>query len=591
MCGIALIINKNNTGVDASEITSMNNLASHRGPDDERYHFGSNFAFGHRRLAIVDQKNAIQPMEAEGYVVVFNGEIYNYQEIKTQLQHKNISFITDSDTEVLLKAYIHFGKDFVRLLDGMWSFLIYDPHQNAIFGSRDRFGMKPFYYARDEKRFYIASEIKQILPFLPRSIGNTPIIMDYLFGALEEHTEETFFNNILKLLPGHHLHYDLDAHTYSIEQYYDLSEAPTLPEDIPAEVFKQVNYAVQLRTQTTVKAGIMLSGGLDSSILAACLSHNDIKAIHASGSDEKDETKFASKVATHLNLALATTKPHINEWTKEVDEVINVQEEPFGSPSVIMQYKLMQFAKQDGIKILLDGQGADELFLGYRPYFFKILQTKSLSEKIELVKSNKHFVSKNYLKTILYYYFYKYDILKRLYFNRHKKYIHKSVFKYFMPEKYIQKSGSRQNMSAWQITEIQNLQLPCLLKYEDKNAMSQSIETRLPYLDHQLASLAVHIPEDWKINKEGTKYALRKAFENKLPAEIIWRKDKIGFEAPFQWLMQFKTGMLAEIKVNSFLAKIVNQKYLSETTDLSLIWRLYCLCRWSSVYNITNIYT
>ena len=590
MCAITSMIHRDGTTVAPQDLATMNNLARHRGPDGEGYFFGSNFALGHRRLAITDlHERAAQPMNLDGYVVVFNGEIYNYKTIRTALKNSGIPFSTESDTVVLLQAYKTWGTQCVTKMDGMWSFLIYDPLQNLLFGSRDRFGMKPFYYACDDSRCYIASEVRQILPFIPRQEGNTVLIIDYLLAGLEEHTQETFFKDIHKLLPGHNFIYDLKNHHLHIEPYYELRAATNLPPETPEKVSEMVRRAVILRSNTEVKTGIMLSGGLDSAILAACLPSRDIGSIHAAATGHKDESNHAQTVADHLGIAFHVFRPVMKHWQSDVDEVIKVQEEPFGSPSVIMQYKVMQEAKKNGIKVLFDGQGADELFLGYRPYFFKILTTKSLIEKVKIIRANLTFISRNWVSTFIFYCFIKYDWIKRIYFKRHKNIIHPYIQKYFRLKTCLTKHGSGQKMSDWQLLEIQKTQLPALLRYEDKNAMSQGIETRLPYLDHHLAEFAVALPDDQKINIQGTKFALRKAFEDKLPADIIWRKDKIGFEAPSEWMAEHREGMATEIKNSPLLKTIIRPRFLSSKMNDGLLWRFYCLSRWAKLYDIHQL--
>jgi asparagine synthase (glutamine-hydrolysing) len=594
MCAISAIIYQNTYDQITSDIEMMNNMAIHRGPDGEGYHFGQNFALGHRRLAITDlSEEGKQPMTIEGYTITFNGEIYNFQRIKQELTLLGVTFLRESDTEVLLQAYITWGQDCVEKLDGMWSFIIFDPKKHILFCSRDKVGMKPFYYSHGAQVFFIASEIKQILPFVKNKTANKEAIVDYLVFGLEDHLPETFFKNIFRLNPGHNLIFDLSSHTYKIFQYSSLQALPESTEMDPIDKVKTLlSNAVKLRQTTQVKIGTMVSGGLDSAIISACLTHHsDSYAIHARSTDPvQDESNYAKEVANHLGLDLHIVSPSISDWSKEIDQIIKVQEEPFGSLSVIMQHKLFEQAKRDGVKVLLDGQGADELFLGYRPYFYKSLNKYNVFQKLKIYYTSKSFISHNLIKSIVYYAFINSKALINLYIHRHKKLITPILYKLIMPKKLYKKYGLGQNMGQWQISEINQYQLPPLLRYEDKNAMSQGIETRLPFLDHAVVQLAISLPEELKINRGITKFSLRKAFEKRLPSTIVWRKDKIGFAAPNNlWFDQNLDTIHKELAQSSFLKLIVNKNINFQKTPQTLKWRLYCLSRWSQIFNVEDV--
>jgi asparagine synthase (glutamine-hydrolysing) len=225
MCGISGIINKNSKPVSYDQIKKINDLIKHRGPDDEGYYFGENFAFGHRRLSIIDLSEAgHQPMSyKDKYVIIYNGEVYNYVELKSELLNYGYDFQTKTDTEVILAAYDKWGSDCVNRFNGMWAFALYNKEKNYIFCSRDRFGIKPFYYAQTGEKFIFGSEIKQLLEYFPHRYVNESIVIDYLVTGFLEHTDQTFFKNIFKLNPACNLIYDLNNNEFKQVRYYKIN--------------------------------------------------------------------------------------------------------------------------------------------------------------------------------------------------------------------------------------------------------------------------------------------------------------------------------------------------------------------------------
>ncbi len=345
MCGISGVINKENISVENQLIKSMNDRISHRGPDGEGFFFGANFAFGHRRLSILDlSSDGSQPMVYhEKNVITFNGEIYNYIELRDELKEKGYQFYTQTDTEVILAAYDCWGEHCVERFNGMWSFVIYDKERNKLFASRDRFGVKPFYYTVSESLFAFGSEIRQLLPLLPQRKANQQILLDYLITSIEEHTNETFFEGIHKLQQGSNLIYDLSNHSYEIKKFYSLqlTDYSTVSEEKAVELYKnQLTSAVNLRMRSDVEVGTCLSGGLDSSSITALsaeslrnASTERIKAIHAKANEKEiDESEFATMVAQHTDSNLIFVAPSYDDFQTNINAIIETQEEPFGSP-------------------------------------------------------------------------------------------------------------------------------------------------------------------------------------------------------------------------------------------------------------------
>ena len=275
MCGISGIIDKVNHKIDSNILKDMNDKITHRGPDDEGFYFGDNFAFGHRRLSILDlSQDGHQPMHFnDRYTIIYNGEVYNYLELRKELKKEGYSFQSSSDTEVILASYDKWGEECVNKFNGMWSFAIYDKTKNTIFCSRDRFGIKPFYYTEINKKFIFGSEIKQLLEFRPKNIVNKSILIDYIVTRFEDYNNDTFFEGIKRLPQSHNLIYDLNNHSYEIKKYYQISfnddiENYTLDESVK-RYKSELERAVEYRLRSDVKVGTCLSGGLDSSSVAS----------------------------------------------------------------------------------------------------------------------------------------------------------------------------------------------------------------------------------------------------------------------------------------------------------------------------------
>lgn len=604
MCGISGIINHSNTAVSEKEIGDMNQLIYHRGPDGDGFYFGSHFAFGHRRLAILDlTEDGRQPMVyKEDYIITFNGEIYNYLEIKEVLVQEGYTFQSKSDTEVILAAYHFWGEACVHQFNGMWSFALYDKKKNILFCSRDRFGVKPFYYTVTDKQFVFGSEIKQLLPFLPNISCNKKVMLDYLIVGIEEYNNETFFENILKLEQGSNLIYDLNTHQFELKKYYQLTLDPALKnvkeDEAVRKYASQLNDAVMLRMRSDVEVGTCLSGGLDSSSITAISSNlmrqmdgKPIKAIHAKAEEKNiDESEFAQDVVNYCGANMEMVTPTFEDFYRVLDTVIYSQEEPFGSPSVVMQYFVLEKAREQNCIVMLDGQGGDESLLGYEKYYPAFLmEKKGLKKWTEFFNSSKNSkLSK--LDLVKYYvYFTNYSIRMNRLKKRHQ-YLKPGVLKSFQSEILRELTSNYLNIDALQKLEIGKTQLPHLLRYEDKNSMLHSIETRLPFVDYRCVEMALSMPNQYKINKGWTKYLLRKGMEGKLPDKVIWRKNKLGFNAPENtWLGKIQDEMVVAIQHSKLLQSIIDfNKMDFNKLDLRTKWRLFNIAKWEQLYFVQS---
>jgi asparagine synthase (glutamine-hydrolysing) len=599
MCGIAGIINLNHEKVQEEHLEKMLELIHYRGPDGKGSYFHNNFALGHVRLSILDLSEAgKQPMFWEDkYAIVYNGEIYNYIEIKNELCSLGYTFKTHTDTEVILAAYDKWGEGCVEKFNGMWAFVIHDKSKNILFCSRDRFGVKPFYYFSDKNKFIFGSEIKQILPHLAKNILNKKVLLDYLVMGMEAVSDETFFKDVVCLLPSHNLIFDLTSNSFKIKRYYKIEidrSVTELNEEESVKLWsKEFQRSIQYRLRSDVKVGTCLSGGLDSSTIAGFASaeyqkasSNKFTAITAVSEDQKnDESSFAQKVVQKANLEWHKIKPDIDDFKKTINEVIKVQEEPFGSPSIVMQYFVMKKAKEIGSTVLLDGQGGDETLLGYERYYPAYLLSLPLIKKIkEFFNSSEN--SKLTKKQLLLYYIYFTNAKIRIKRQKMKFSFIKKEYLEMINERMIDENSKKySNIFELQIMELESTQLPHLLKYEDKNSMYFSIETRLPFLDYKLVELSLSINNAYKIKNGWTKYLLRRVAENVLPDDVVWRKNKFGFEAPVNIWLKDKIWLVDEIKKSKIVKELISGE-IPENLDNSTLWRLFNIAGWEKQYNV-----
>lgn len=600
MCGISGIINLSDKPIDKMELEELNNKIIHRGPDSEGFYINGNVGFGFRRLAILDlSPEGNQPMSyGNNLTIIFNGEVYNYIELRDELIKLGFKFSTNTDTEVILAAYSYWGEECVTRFNGMWAFAIHDSDKNIIFASRDRFGVKPFYYARYNSQFIFGSEIKQILEITNFRKVNYTILIDYLVWGFIDHTNNTFFEGISKLAPSHNLVYDLNTNDYQIKKYFDIEKTnySGYKDDEVLRLFKDTLYdAVSLRLRSDVKVGTCLSGGLDSSSIAAIASSlnsqrnvNPFFAIHAMSSEKStDESEFAIQVQEHCSLDLAIVKPSLDDFIRNIDEVIYTQEEPFGGLSIYMQYFVMQESRKKNCVVLLDGQGGDECLLGYERYYPAIFLEQrnfnGIGEFIKGIRNSKISLIKMFGFTLYFPIFQlrKYLLIKKANFIK-GKYIAKADNSHLKMN-----SVNYFNLFNLQRQEIYSTQLPALLRYEDKNSMRHSIEARLPFLDYRMLQLSLSIPFWHKIKNGWTKFILRQSVDSLLPKSIVWRKNKKGFEAPTnEWMKYIEKDLRKEILASNLLKEILNENLNIEKLDNIQKWRLYNIAKWEKIYKL-----
>lgn len=600
MCGISGIIKRGNKPVLQQDIKAMNDLIFHRGPDDEGYFFGEAFALGHRRLAILDlSSDGHQPMHyLDKYVITYNGEIYNYLEIRDELMRDGFRFHSKTDTEVILAAYDKWGFDCVKKFNGMWAFSLFDREKNLLFCSRDRFGVKPFYYSDDEDTFVFGSEIKQVICNRHgRIFANVNSVRDFLVEGYSEHTEETFFEGVFSLPPGNNLIYSIEHHTFSREKYYLLEEDKSLSlfgeEAAAARFLENFKRSINYRLRSDVKVGTCLSGGLDSSSVAgiaakiyADKSEARFQAIHAKTKEMgMDESQHAEELASTCNIDLCIIEPTTEEFRKSIHEVVYCQEEPFRSPSVFMQYFVFKKAKELGCKVMLDGQGGDEILLGYERYFPAYLRALPFSSAIKAFFNSSKNSRLSLNELLAYFAYFSIPTLRMARIKIKFSFLKDEHLKDFSKIKRF--SESYLDIRKLQKLEIESLQLPHLLRYEDKNSMWHSIEARLPFLDYQLVETALSINNAFKIKDGWTKYILRKAMAGLIPNSILWRKNKIGFAAPEEkWTKGIHAEMRSTIASSALLKHMSKRRVDLNKIDQSTYWKLYSIAKWEYVYNV-----
>lgn len=563
MCGIAGIVSKNNQLVSFQKIETAAGCLHHRGPQGQGFWLNAqgNIALAHLRLSIIDlSQAAAQPMKYRNrYYIVHNGELYNYVEIREQLQLKGYQFFTQSDTEVIVAAYAAYGADCLQRFDGMFAFAIWDEEEKKLFAARDRFGEKPFFFFFDDEQLLFASEIKSLWSMGVKKEVNLALLYNFLstgYTGNPADPQETFFQGIKKLPAASSLIYSLAQEKPVIEKYWQVYPGvKNISEENAIEQFRHLfSESIRKRLRSDVGIGTSLSGGLDSSsIVAFCdryaAGHYTYKCFTASFGDfEKDELKYARKVVEQFGLEHLIIDTGENEIVDLMDKVMLQQEEPFGSASVLAQYKVFEAAKQNGVTVLLDGQGADEVLAGYHKYYkwywSELYRNKKLKKSGEIPLSKETGVAelfgmKNKIAALLPEF--TAGILQALKSKqafRHPDLDRDFAFANKLNLYYSTPTNFDLNGALFFDTFINGLEE--LLRLADRNSMAHAVEVRLPFLNHELVEFLFSLPSQFKIRKGWTKWLLRKSVSENLPEEIVWRKDKTGFEPPQKKWMENK---------------------------------------------------
>lgn len=529
MCGIAGVFSFQGDSLpDFSQVQMMSSVLAHRGPDGDGIWTSEDkrMVLAHRRLSIIDlSEDARQPMISadKRFTIVFNGEIYNYRELKRDLLSENIEFVSQSDTEVLLHLFAKYGAACLDLLDGMFAFAIWDAHKNELFCARDRFGEKPFYFMVENGVFIFASEIKAIRAYLGSLPLNYKRLQDYLSTSYKFDDATTAFDTVKALQPATYMHVNNSGVQASKYWEIDLSKKVFLEND--SAYFKRFHElfmeSINFRLRSDVPVGSSLSGGLDSSTVVGALSGLEKKEMHTFSArfhSGKDEGKWIAAVIQKTGMPNHEVWPDENGFIGELDEMTWHHEYPLGSGSVYAQWCVMKMPPTFGVKVLLDGQGADEYLCGYDELKYYAIWNLFHNGKIgDFLRERKLFKEHYGAHGKLGYTFILDPLFKRTGFKRK-----------------VNKNGSTLKE---QLKYYTTSNLGELLRYADRNAMAHSIEVRLPFLSHKLVEFVFSIPDELIYRNGKTKFILREAMKQELPAIIYNRTDKVGFAPPQQdWM-------------------------------------------------------
>ncbi|WP_338667735.1 asparagine synthase (glutamine-hydrolyzing) [Pseudodesulfovibrio methanolicus] len=636
MCGIAGILRFAGNNNDKQLIQAMTDVISHRGPDDHGFlaatpeeapiprgkwaHAKSPFPihFGHRRLSILDLSAAgRQPMAStDGTVwITYNGEAYNYLELRQELKELGYSFHTGTDTEVLLAAYQAWGAEFISRVNGMFAFALLDLRENRFFLFRDRFGIKPLFYHLNGSRLLFGSEIKCLLqsPDVTRTV-NQQAVRSYLCSQILDHRPETFFEGINSLAPGHYMSCSLSQRQPRIHRYYNVLErAAAMPAvSSPVEAFRETfERSISYRLRSDVRVGACLSGGLDSSSIVCTLKKllnegvsesssigNSLVTFTSCHDDPRfDEREFVKAVTDESGANSIHVFSDPEELTQHLATLVWHQDEPFSSPAIYAQYCLMEAARRENVLVLLDGQGGDELLCGYRKFFFFYLK--------QLVRQKKPLAcARELLGALLH------GDENLLDMRAAKRYMpgklgssnpmNALLTKRFLAESSTPTIGWGSSLVERQVADIEQFSIPPLLRYEDRNSMAFGIETRLPFLDYNVTELSLALPVETKIKNGIAKHILRDAMRGTVPDAVLDRRTKMGFVMPEDAWLRGPLAPLVEkalTKKQSILdgmvdkpkaLKIFNHFMQGQPTPVRSrdFFRLLCLDIWAQTHNL-----
>lgn len=594
----------------------------HRGPDFQDYKkFNLDNGFlllGHTRLSIIDfSESAQQPMtSADGrYSIIFNGEIYNYIEIRCQLEKSGLIFKTKSDTEVLLAAWIVWGESSLKRLIGMFSFVVVDHYQEILFAARDGFGIKPLYYFYNGSNFIFCSEIQPLVSLSNvKPELNWQTAYDYLVHGEYDYGSATFYENIKSLPAGHFLSLKLnDIKNINIRKWWSPNIENITPisfDDAVLEFRKNFLHSTRIHLRSDVAVGAALSGGLDSSSIVCAMRYLEPDMpIHTFSFEANDarlsERKWIDIVNTHVRASSNIIKTSVNEMIHDLSDLIETQGEPFGGTSIYAQYRVFKIAKESGVTVTLDGQGADEILGGYDGFpgqrIHSLLDDGKLIDAYRFISSwSKITGSSNFEainRTIAEYSDGKiYQILRKLYGKNPKpKWINSNLLReagvsLIYPERHQVREVLGRRMMSKLASSIDGGGLARLLRHGDRNSMRFSVESRLPFLTLPLANFTFSLPESYLVSTQGiSKSLLREAMRGIVPDKILNRTDKIGFATPEKdWLLGISSNLREWLSEDLHLP-FLNQSQLLKEFDQVVkgklpyspqVWRWLNFCKW-----------
>ncbi len=587
-------------------IRDMADIIKHRGPDSDGYYVDNNIALGFRRLSIIDLDKGSQPIfnEDKDKVIVFNGEIYNYKEIREELKSKGHKFSTNTDTEVILHGYEEYKEDILNKLRGMFAFVIYDIKEKSLFGARDFYGIKPFYYYYDNDNFLFGSEIKSFLgsPNFKKEL-NKDMLSQYLTFQCSI-GEDTFFKNTYKLLPGHYFIYK--DKELEIKKYYEVKLEPNDDKSLEewvSGIREVIDNSVLAHKVSDVEVGSFLSSGVDSSLIAKLSSVDKTFTV---GYDNKkySEIDYAKEFSDKINVSNVSKKISKEEYFKEFSNVQYYMDEPLADASAVMLYFLSKTASKH-VKVCLSGEGADEIFGGYNiyhepysvswynkiPYFIRkcigilVYPFRNYTGFNFLYRRSKK-IEDRYIGNA--FIFEPNDAKKIVNFNYGNK-----TYKDFT-KPYYDKVSDLDVVTKMQYIDFNFWLIYDILLKADKMSMANSLEVRVPYLDREVIEYASKLPSKYKIVGNETKYAFRKVAKEEL-ADKVADKKKLGFPVPIrEWLKE--DDVYQEVK-NMFLEsgyffkpkkiiKLLDDHKAGKRDNSRKIWTIYTFLVWYQEYFI-----
>lgn len=610
MCGITGFITKDKNKEEI--LNKMLVRINHRGPDGEGTFIDDTIAIGQKRLAIIDLKTGEQPMfnENERYVTVFNGEIYNYLELRAELEKKDHYFKTTSDTEVLLHGYEEWGYLLLNKLRGMFAFVIWDREKKELFGARDHFGIKPFYYYHENETFMFASEIKAFLdhPSFKKEF-NQDILLPYLSFNYSP-TEETFFKNVKRLEPGHFFVYK--DNRLIIKRYFKLmfKEEEKSKEKYIKEISDIMKDSVNKHMLADVEVGSFLSSGIDSSYLV-CLAKPDKTYTVGYKIDKYNEISYAEDLAKKLNINNTSKIITKDEYFKEIPKIMYHMDEPLADPAAVSLYFVSKLASKD-VKVVLSGEGADEFFGGYNyyreevdykfynkiPYFIRKFISTCCSilpevRGINFLVRRGQKLEDNYIGVTK---VFSEKERKKIVNFKAKNQKNKDITKWVYDEQ-----SKQNNVIKMQAIDINFWLIKDILQKADKMTMANSIEGRVPFTDLEVFNVAKTLPIDLKVSKETTKVALREAAKEVIPNES-YKKKKLGFPVPLRdWMKEqdvhdliakaFDSDISLELFNNKRIHKLLEKASNPKSKDkycYKKVWTLYCFITWYQEFFVKN---
>lgn len=587
-------------------IRDMADIIKHRGPDSDGYYVDNNIALGFRRLSIIDLDKGSQPIfnEDKDKVIVFNGEIYNYKEIREELKSKGHKFSTNTDTEVILHGYEEYKEDILNKLRGMFAFVIYDIKEKSLFGARDFYGIKPFYYYYDNENFLFGSEIKSFLgnPNFKKEL-NKDMLSQYLTFQCSI-GEDTFFKNTYKLLPGHYFIYK--DKELEVKKYYEVKLEPNDDKSLEewvSGIREVIDNSVLAHKVSDVEVGSFLSSGVDSSLIAKLSSVDKTFTV---GYDNKkySEIDYAKEFSDKINVSNVSKKISKEEYFKEFSNVQYYMDEPLADASAVMLYFLSKTASKH-VKVCLSGEGADEIFGGYNiyhepysvswynkiPYFIRkcigilVYPFRNYTGFNFLYRRSKK-IEDRYIGNA--FIFEPNDAKKIVNFNYGNK-----TYKDFT-KPYYDKVSDLDVVTKMQYIDFNFWLIYDILLKADKMSMANSLEVRVPYLDREVIEYASKLPSKYKIVGNETKYAFRKVAKEEL-ADKVADKKKLGFPVPIrEWLKE--DDVYQEVK-NMFLEsgyffkpkkiiKLLDDHKAEKRDNSRKIWTIYTFLVWYQEYFI-----